>query len=86
MSLTYFSQDIQDLLTLLFKHKVRYLIVGAEAVIYHGFARLSGDVVLKRSRSLRTRPLTRLEGIFRAQPAAFRKLNVRGKSSSGKWR
>lgn len=24
-------------------HKVRYLIVGGEAVIYHGFARLTGD-------------------------------------------
>jgi predicted nucleotidyltransferase len=44
MTLTYFSRDIQDLLSLLFKHKVRYLIVGAEAVIYYGFARLTGDV------------------------------------------
>jgi hypothetical protein len=24
--------------------KVRYLIVGAEAVIYHGFARLTGGI------------------------------------------
>ena len=44
MTLAYFSRDIQDLLSLLFKHKVRYLIVGAEAVIYHGFARLTGDI------------------------------------------
>ena len=44
MTPSYFSRDIQDFLTLLFKHKVRYLIVGAEAVIYHGFARLTGDI------------------------------------------
>ena len=44
MILPHFPQDIQDLLSILFKHKVRYLIVGAEAVIYHGFARLTGDI------------------------------------------
>src|SRR4030042_2674552 len=44
MTPSYFSRDIQDFLTLLFKHKVRYLIVGAEAVIFHGFARLTGDI------------------------------------------
>jgi len=37
-------QDVQDLLSLFFKFRVRYLIVGAEAVICHGFARLTGDV------------------------------------------
>jgi hypothetical protein len=26
------------------RHEVRYVIVGGEAVIYHGFARLTGDV------------------------------------------
>jgi hypothetical protein len=44
MTPSYFSRDVQDFLALLFKHKVRYLIVGAEAVIYHGFARLTGDI------------------------------------------
>lgn len=44
MTPSHFSQDVQDLLSLLFKFRVRYLIVGAEAVIYHGFARLTGDV------------------------------------------
>jgi hypothetical protein len=44
MTPTYFSQDVQEILSLLFKHKVRYLIVGAEAVIFHGFARLTGDI------------------------------------------
>jgi len=29
---------------LLHKHRVRYLIVGGEAVIYYGYARLTGDV------------------------------------------
>jgi hypothetical protein len=44
MTLPHFPQDIQDLFSLLFKYKVRYLIIGAEAVIFHGFARLTGDV------------------------------------------
>lgn len=44
MTPAHFSQDVQDLLALLSNRKVRYLIVGAEAVIYHGFARLTGDV------------------------------------------
>jgi hypothetical protein len=39
----HFSPDVQDLLRLFHKHKVRYLIVGAEAVIYHGYPRLTGD-------------------------------------------
>jgi hypothetical protein len=44
MNSSYFSRDIQDLLCLLYGHRVRYLIVGAEAVIFHGFARLTGDI------------------------------------------
>jgi hypothetical protein len=40
----HFPPDVQDMLSLLAEHKVRYLIVGAEAVIYHGFARLTGDI------------------------------------------
>lgn len=44
MTPSHFPQDIQDLLFLLSKHKVRYLVVGAEAVIYHGFARLTGAI------------------------------------------
>jgi predicted nucleotidyltransferase len=41
---SHFSKDIQDFLTALAKHEVRYLIVGGEAVIYYGHARLTGDV------------------------------------------
>ncbi len=44
MKASHFSSDIQDFLYLLSLHKVRYLIVGGEAVIYYGFARLTGDV------------------------------------------
>lgn len=44
MILTHFPPDAQEMLSALAKHKVRYLIVGAEAVIYHGFARLTGDI------------------------------------------
>jgi len=41
---SYFSKDVQEFLNLLAAHKVKYLIVGGEAVIYHGYARLTGDV------------------------------------------
>jgi hypothetical protein len=39
-----FSDDVRDFLRLLTVHSVRYLIVGGEAVIFHGYARLTGDV------------------------------------------
>lgn len=41
---SHFSKDIQEFLNLLFEFEVRYVIVGGEAVIYHGYARLTGDV------------------------------------------
>ena len=34
----------QEFLRLLLRHQVRYLVVGGIAVIYHGHARLTGDV------------------------------------------
>ena len=40
------SADVQELLQLLQRHRVRYLIVGGEAVIFHGYPRLTGDVDL----------------------------------------
>ena len=39
-----FSEDVSEFLSLLARHKVRYLIVGGEAVIYFGHARLTGDI------------------------------------------
>ena len=39
----YLSADTQDFLVLLAKHEVRYLLVGGQAVIHHGYARLTGD-------------------------------------------
>ena len=39
-----FSRDILAFLRLLSRHRVRYLIVGGEAVIYHGYPRLTGDI------------------------------------------
>lgn len=41
---SYFSQDILEFIALLDKFNVRYVIVGGEAVIFHGHARLTGDV------------------------------------------
>ena len=40
----HFSPDIQEFLRLLHQHEVHYVITGGEAVIYHGHARLTGDV------------------------------------------
>ncbi len=44
MKASHFSPDIQEFLFLLSTYKVKYVIVGGEAVIYYGFARLTGDV------------------------------------------
>ena len=44
MTPSLFPKDFIDLFIVLSKHGVKYLIVGAEAVIYHGFARLTGDI------------------------------------------
>ncbi len=39
-----FSSDTLDFIRHLAENNVRYLIVGGEAVIYYGYARLTGDV------------------------------------------
>lgn len=39
-----FSEDIVTFLRLLAEKRVRYLIVGGEAVIYHGYPRVTGDI------------------------------------------
>lgn len=44
MKSSHFSKDAQEFLKLLSVHRVRYVIVGGEAVIYHGHARLTGDI------------------------------------------
>ena len=44
MKKPHFSQDVQDFLFLLYTNKVKYLIVGGEAVIHYGHARLTGDI------------------------------------------
>jgi hypothetical protein len=41
---SYFSADILDFIELLHRHQVRYVVVGGEAVIYYGHARLTGDI------------------------------------------
>jgi predicted nucleotidyltransferase len=42
----YFSTDVREFLSLLHRHHVRYLVVGGEAVIHYGHARLTGDIDL----------------------------------------
>lgn len=44
MKAEHFSRDVRELLRQLDRHDVRFLLVGGEAVIYHGRARLTGDV------------------------------------------
>ena len=44
MKASHFSKDTQQFLRLLHKYNVKYIIVGGEAVIYYGYARLTGDV------------------------------------------
>ena len=40
----HFSPDALEFIRLLGKHRVEFVIVGGEAVIYHGYARFTGDV------------------------------------------
>ncbi len=47
-----FSRDIREFLMELFHQGVRYLIVGGEAVIYYGHARLTGDIDIYYDKSL----------------------------------
>lgn len=44
MDSNYFSRDAVEFIGLLHKYKVKYVIVGGEAVIYHGYPRLTGDI------------------------------------------
>lgn len=39
-----FSPDIRDFMRCLHRHGVRHLIVGGNAVIFHGFIRYTGDI------------------------------------------
>jgi hypothetical protein len=39
-----FSADTLEFIRLLAKHSVRHVIVGGQAVIFHGYARFTGDV------------------------------------------
>lgn len=44
MQASHFSLDVEKFISLLSIHNVRYVIVGGEAVIYYGYARLTGDI------------------------------------------
>lgn len=44
MNSEHFSSDVLELLSLFHRFEVRYVIIGGEAVIYHGHARLTGDI------------------------------------------
>lgn len=47
----HFSTDTRAFIALLHRHNVRYVIVGGEAVIFHGHARYTGDVDFLYDRS-----------------------------------
>ncbi|MEO6029037.1 MAG: hypothetical protein ABIR79_19400 [Candidatus Binatia bacterium] len=42
----HFSPDVQELVTIFGRHGVDFLLVGGEAVIFHGYPRVTGDVDL----------------------------------------
>lgn len=44
MKASYFSTDVQEFIRALSVHDVRYVIVGGEAVVYHGHARLTNGI------------------------------------------
>ncbi len=44
MKASYFSSDVQEFIRALSDHDVRYVVVGGEAAIYHGHARLANGV------------------------------------------
>jgi len=46
MSNPYFSKDTLELLNILEAYRVRYVIVGGEAVIFYGYSRVTGDIDL----------------------------------------
>lgn len=39
-----FSEDIRDFIRCLHRHGVRHMIVGGNAVVFHGFVRYTGDI------------------------------------------
>jgi hypothetical protein len=41
---SHFSPDIVEFIRLFGAHQVRYVVVGGEAVIYHGYPRFTGDI------------------------------------------
>ena len=41
---SHFSQDVQELIRLFNEFDVRFLLIGGEAVIFHGYPRYTGDV------------------------------------------
>jgi hypothetical protein len=41
---SHFSRDALEFIRLLSAHGVRYVVVGGEAVIYHGYPRFTGDI------------------------------------------
>jgi hypothetical protein len=47
-----FSQDVSEFVFLLARFHVRYLIIGGEAVMYYGYARLTGDIDFFYERSV----------------------------------
>jgi len=44
MKASYFTPDTREFIRLLAEHDVRYVIIGGEAVIFHGHARVSNNV------------------------------------------
>ena len=41
---SHFSPDTLEFIRLLAAHEIQYVVVGGEAVIYHGYPRFTGDI------------------------------------------
>jgi hypothetical protein len=72
-----FSADTLEFIRLLAKHSVRYIIVGGQAVIFHGYARFTGDIDFFYSNEP-----SNAEALFRAL-LEFWNGNIPGISSAG---
>jgi hypothetical protein len=68
----HFSPDTRAFIELLHRHAVRYLIVGGEAVIFHGRVRLTGDAVMVGEGSETPVPYIGIEDLARNKRAAGR--------------
>ena len=72
-----YSPDVVEFIRLLDRFKARYLIVGGEAVIFHGYPRLTGDIDFFYERTPRNvaRPFEALEMFWEKKIPGVKRAN-----------